>query len=504
MRPRSVVAETAGTRRAGAPLRDASRHGAERSRRGARRLAAAACLVASLLAARAGRADPLETSDYQLDLFQGPLLSPIRVTALGGAYAGYGDGTAGLVANAASPASREISTIRHVELDLRGSVSIPLDIFENNDFDNSGDLDDDYSDFVYVTVGSILHVGAAGFGLTADVQSFELSDPRGGTLAVTAGRYHLLAAYGLLHDQIDVGGGARAVTLGLHHDADDLVYAGAAPELGVLVKPAPIPFRFGATYRLAVSASEVGGTSFVPSGVRLPRAVSQPWELETGISFQLGPRPLNIPFVDAEDEDDAAEERVAAARSARARERERAQQTTADPAERAALAAADAEREADLRALEDQWLERESAWLLGRHDDRVADLPRERLLVMLSLLASGPTAKGVGIEDFLGQSVPGQSPRGVIGSAGASVNFSPRFGVEAEAVPNLLVLRTGSYYEPSRFGSVGRQHFTFGGQLRVLSTSLWRILPEWPWGMEVGMDIAPRYQSLSASVAIFR
>lgn len=470
----------------------------------ARRWLSLSSAVVSTALASLAHADPLPSGDYELDLFQGPLLSPLRVTSLGGAYAGFGEGTAGLVANAAAPAARDLSAIRHVELDLRGSVSIPLDIFENNDFDNSGDIDDDTSDFVFLTVGTILHVGGFGAGFNGDLQRYQLTDPKGDTLTVTTGRYHLLAAYGVLHDQLDLGGGVRAVTLSLQRELDNLTYFGAAPELGVLVKPATIPFRFGATYRFAVKGSDAGRSDFVPQNLRLPRAVVQPWELEAGLSFQLGPRPLNSLFIDPEDEDDEAERAVAEARARRERAREHAFHTEADPTERQAQALAERDREADLRALEDQWLEREEDWLVGRRDDRVADLPREHLLVMLSLLTSGPVDGGVGVEDFLGQTVSGRSAQGVIGSSGAAVNFSPRFGVEAEVVPNLLVLRTGSYYEPNRFGTVGRQHFTFGGQLRVLSTSLWGLLPEWPWGVELGMDLAPRYESLSATISVFR
>jgi hypothetical protein len=223
--------------------------------------------------------------------------------------------------------------------------------------------------------------------------------------------------------------------------------------------------------------------------------VVQPWELEAGLSFQLGPRPLNVAFVDPEDLDDAAEARIAAARRARAEARRLA-------ALRGEEAGDDAERDLELERLEDEWMARNERRLLDRRDDEIAAFPREHLLVLLSLVTTGPVADGVSVESFLSQSDPAARPR--VGSSGAGVNFSPRFGVEAEPIPSWLFVRAGSYYEPNRFGGVGRQHFTFGGALRVFSTSFWGLLPEYPYGVEFGMDLAPRYESVSLSILLYR
>ena len=62
-----------------------------------------------------------------------------------GAYAGYAEGLSGFVANAASPAVREPFSVSTFEIDGSGSISIPISLFENSDFDNSGSLDFDYS-----------------------------------------------------------------------------------------------------------------------------------------------------------------------------------------------------------------------------------------------------------------------------------------------------------------------------------------------------------------------
>ena len=55
---------------------------------------AALALVVALPAAAA--ADSLPTNEYSLDLFQGPILAPLRVTGIAGAYAGYAEGIPGI------------------------------------------------------------------------------------------------------------------------------------------------------------------------------------------------------------------------------------------------------------------------------------------------------------------------------------------------------------------------------------------------------------------------
>ncbi|MFO0551723.1 MAG: hypothetical protein U0271_25280 [Polyangiaceae bacterium] len=463
--------------------------------------------------ARRAHADPLPTDDYAIDLFQGPLLSPVRVMALGGAYAGLAEDLPGLVSNSAAPAVRKMHALRHVEVDFSGSFSIPIDAFDNNDFDNSGDIDDEYSDFVYATAGVNVQVGAFGAGLLAEAQTYQITSNGSGKTAVVVGKFHALAGYAFVDGQVCVGGGVRGVTMGFDAVDADPIYAGVSPELGILLKPSAIPFRFGATLRFPVVATLVSQEPpardanqpvSTVGGLVLPRRVIEPWEIETGIAFQIGPRPLNVRFIDPEDVDDRAEAAVRVARRARAAERERILAEAASGEARAAARSELDDREADLRAREDDWITREESWALGRQDDHLAALPRERFLALFSLVATGAVENGVGIEDFLAQSVDGKSGRGVIGTSGAGVNFSPRFGIEVEPVANLLILRAGSYYEPNRFGDIGRQHFTFGAHLRLLSTNFWGLLPEVGYGIEAGLDVAPRYQSLSATISVYR
>jgi len=183
----------------------------------------------SLLAPSGARAQTFPDNHYALDLFQGPILAPISVTAVGGAYAGYAEGIHGMVVNAAAPAVREPFSVSYLDLDISGSISIPIPFFENNDFDNSGSIDYDYSNFIYGTLGGVIQYGRFGAGFNAELQHYTLTDTRDQTTGITVGKYHVLGGLRLFGDQLVLGGGARLVTLGIGAPEGELTMAGVAP-----------------------------------------------------------------------------------------------------------------------------------------------------------------------------------------------------------------------------------------------------------------------------------
>jgi len=432
----------------GAPTLSSPRHGT------GPRLAGLSCALAACALSAELRAEPIPTNDYAIDVYQGPVLAPLRVSALGGAYAGYAEGIAGIVANAAAPAVRDPYSVDDFDWDLSASLSIPLQLFENDDFDNNGDVDADYSSFVYLSLGGMLQKGPFGLGVEAALQRYSL-EASGGTTEVWLGRYHLLGAVGLAEHAVSIGAGARLVTMGLSTPEAELSWVGAAPELGLLLRPNDMPFRFGFTYRFPVHAGGVGAAAQGPvdglareGELVLPDEVVLPWELEAGVAIQAGPRPLNPSF-------------------------------ESGPPGESPEARAERKR-------------------------RARSLPRSKLTLLASVLVSGPVERGVRLEQFLAQPDPSVSPAGVVGSSGASINFSPRFGIETEPLANLLAVRAGSYYEPNRSGGVGRQHFTFGGELRVVPFDWFGLVEEVDYSLELGLDLAPRYESVSASIGVWR
>jgi hypothetical protein len=135
------------------------------------------------------------------------------------------------------------------------------------------------------------------------------------------------------------------------------------------------------------------------------------------------------------------------------------------------------------------------------------------------ILVTGAVDDGVSLERFLGQN-EGERRRAarksVVGTSGAHVSFSPRFGVETEPMLDRVATRFGSYYEPHRFvptataqnptptARAGRQHFTFGADLKLFPTRWFGLLPD-PifYKLQASVDIAPRYESLSLGIGVW-
>lgn len=452
--------------------------------RNARRAWVAAAGVATVLGAPASLgvtpaaaqpASTLDGNDFAVELFRGPVLAPLRVTGLAGAYAGVGEGISGLPANAASPAVRSLTSIDTFDWDIAASLSIPLPLAEANDFDNSGARDADDSRFVYATAGGMLQYGAFGAGGLAELERYSLFTG-GRTTTALVTRYHGLVGVALGHGQVVVGGGVRAVTMGIDAPEANLTLAGVAPQLGVLVSPLALPFRVGATVRAPVDAGALGaGAPVGDDGVRrlgglvLPDAVVWPTEIEVGAALQLGPRPLQRRFVDPEDDLAAAE---AAAR---------------------------------LRGVGEEGQRAQEERLRRARIEEARGLPREHLLLTAALLVTGPVSDAIGLEAFLAQRRRDSDAAAIPGASGARFNYSPRVGLQFEPLPSWLQTRFGTYYEPNRFGGTGRQHFTFGADLRVLSTRLFGLAPDGVTYAVLGaVDLAPRYESISLGIGVWR
>lgn len=464
-----------------------------------RRTAAVLGALAAAALATPAAADPLPSNEYTIDLFQGPLLAPLRILGLAGAYAGYAEGLAAMVSNAAAPAVRSPWSYDWVAPDASGSLSFPVKLFGNNDFDDSGDEDYDYSNFVYITGSLGLQVGPVGVGVLGELQNYSITAADGASTNVLVGKYHALTAVSVASGQVSVGAGARALTVGFDAPDVNLSIAGAAPEIGILVRPDWFPFRVGATFRFPVVGSTLDDEGHAgPDGLRragpfvLPRAVELPWEFEIGASLQLGGRPLNPSWINPREQEFLVRHRVELAR----REREKARGGRP-------LAETDRGREARLRAEETAYLDEEIKAMRAARRERWESFPRDHILFSAALVIYGAVENGVSIERFLGQDADVVENDAPIGSAGASVNFSPRIGIEAEPILDLLMTRLGTYYEPNRFGDVGRQHFTFGADLKLFSTTFWDLVPKVTYCASAALDIAPRYQSASVSIGVW-
>jgi hypothetical protein len=285
---------------------------------------------------------------------------------------------------------------------------------------------------------------------------------------------------------------------------------GVAPQAGLIVKPEDTQFRVGLTARAPVSATpftslgsliseeQTDGTTIRRAGTDfiLPRQIVQPWELELGVAYQLGPRPLNPRWIDP-----IAHRRerqlVVYERRKDRHEQQRAEiaalpgDSAVDRVHRAARIAEIAREETALRAQEEAELKDADARLEEERKARYLNWPREHVLLLASVLATGASEEAVALEGFIDQR------RELVGSR---VTVAPRFAVESEPVPNRLKTRAGVYFEPSRFadGSI-RQHFTLGLDVRLFQWSVFELFPGRQWRLTAFLDVAERYQNFGFS-----
>jgi hypothetical protein len=422
-----------------------------------------------------------------------------------------GEGTEGSAANAAAPAVRVPYSASWFDYDLSAGASLP-GAFSRTDFDNHGDFADlpthaKAGDFVDVNVGATLQFGRAGVAATGDLQEFTLttSSPTAPGLSMQIGRWSVLGAYAWLDGQLAVGAGARILTLQINQGGGGplLTMTGAAPEVGALLMPTGMPWRIGATLRGPVGGGALGkgNVSTDPAtGVRragdfvLPSQIVMPWEIEYGVAYQLGPRPLNPGWQDPHEQEGYLRARIAEDRAARKRARQAELQSVPSEARAARAAELDAD-ESRLRAEEDRDRAREIERLQQVRRARYANWPRERILLLASVLMTGPSDNAISVEGFLDQRVE---------TVGRSLNVAPRFGLEGEPLRDRAVVRAGTYVEPSRYdGGTPRQHFTFGGDVRLLPISFWGLFDDAQWKISVVLDVAPRYTNAGIGIGLW-
>lgn len=115
-------------------------------------------------------------------------------------------------------------------------------------------------------------------------------------------------------------------------------------------------------------------------------------------------------------------------------------------------------------------------------------LPRFYVLLTGDLVFTGPVENGTGAQAFLA----GEEQR-----SGEDASASFRGGVESEVMDNRLVLRAGTYLEPSRFDAEdGRLHLTGGFDVRIFK---WLL----DWELCGAFDFAERYTNIGLGVGVW-
>ncbi len=109
------------------------------------------------------------------------------------------------------------------------------------------------------------------------------------------------------------------------------------------------------------------------------------------------------------------------------------------------------------------------------------------VIIASDVVVTGPVSDGFGVLGYLS---------GGRDASGRRIAVSPRVGAESELFERRLRVRTGAYFEPSRFEATrGRVHWTGGSDVRL---SLWL-----DWRLGVFWDLASHYRNVSLSVGLW-
>lgn len=129
----------------------------------------------------------------------------------------------------------------------------------------------------------------------------------------------------------------------------------------------------------------------------------------------------------------------------------------------------------------------------GNHDVTFGEIAPARhvwagppVIVATDLVLYAPVDAASGVAGYLS---------GVHERAGARWSAGLRAGVESEVLRRRLRVRTGSYWEPTRYEGVGRLHWTGGADVRATLWLDWRVGVMW--------DLAPRYSNASFSFGLW-
>jgi hypothetical protein len=462
----------------------------------------------------------IRTNAYGIDLFQGPVLASTRVIGLAGAYVAIGEGVEGDTQNPAAPAMRVPWSNSHIDYDLGFGVTFPSTL-KNSDFFNSGRRTDlpkgTTGGFVFLNLAGNLQFGKWGLGATTDLQTYSLNRNTSSSaeklddqLEATITLTQIQLARAFADGQLIVGVGDRIATLAVNKgnstsQQDLFNTVGNGYEAGFVVRPNDYQFRIGGAIRSGVTTRASRDSESVlypgdPSNeLYLPARVTVPWDLDLGLAIQLGPRPLNPVWVDPSVE----LERVKRFLRWRELERERRRRAELQRVEllHGDVVAAARALDEDMAlegALDDVTRARAEADLDAEIRRRLRELRRFHVLLLSSLVISGPAREAVGVESFLER---------VAQRSGASLSYSPRFAVETETVPNWLRLRAGSYHEPNRFPSNrqgGRVHGTLGFDAKLFPFDGFGLFHEGTtWRVSGSLDAARNYFGWSVAIGVW-
>lgn len=442
----------------------------------------AAIFCAAAVAAAPATADDerpaLDSNDFVIDTYTGPVIGSIRTMTLGGAYAGIAERSQGIMYNPAAVAQRVWYSKYFFDYDAGYAYLKPgLFTSENVDLDNDGDRSFTYKNFISGAVYGALRAGKAGGGALLRLQRFVLQGEQERRMPVVLGHADMAAGYNFLEDRLVVAAGVRLTFMTIDvwgiERKSALAYRSAGILGGILFRFKRLPLRAGISTVVPLPRAQTARTEGVETcelpgggsvrkvgvdetcageGMVIPGGIAFPWTIRLGFAYYLGLQDWNEQWT---------------------MEDRRYEYSSKVP----------------VRSGGYKWSSWQSRYMMKR-----GDVDRRYVLFSLDVEIVGGVEKGIGVEGFLDQEW-----KRSFGSPTVSIHA----GVESEVWRDRLVIRLGGYAEPSRFKRMGyRGHGTFGFSAKLFSLCSGSSKVDIRGG--VGADIARGYLNAGFTLGFWK
>jgi hypothetical protein len=253
-----------------------------------------------LWAPRAARAQfvlpPITSRDFNLDLFEQPVLGSPRLIAMSGAIDAVAEGAAGLYTNPASAAIRPETKSDKFTWGVYYSTYVAA---QGQDSNNNGQLVTSVHRSLLGAAGVLLQYGAWGLTVDAGYTAHEIAADAGGGLGVRSLIGHVSLARTFLDRALAVGVGVRLGGLNVYTLGSDnqtlFTRVGASPDGGVVWMPKGRDFRLAASGGIPISTTPIQFDCDPNDchGYILPTDAIIPWDTTFGGAWRFGPTAWN-------------------------------------------------------------------------------------------------------------------------------------------------------------------------------------------------------------------
>ena len=239
---------------------------------------------------------PITSRNFNLDLFEQPVLGSPRLIAMSGAIDAVAEGAAGLYTNAASAAIRPETKSDKFTWGVYYSTYVAA---QGQDSNNNGQLVTSVHRSLLGAAGILLQYGAWGLTVDAGYTAHEIAADAGGGLGVRSLIGHVSLARTFLDRALAVGVGVRLGGLNVYTLGSDnqtlFTRVGASPDGGVVWMPKGRDFRLAASGGIPIRTTPIQFHCDPNDcyGYILPMDAIIPWDTTFGGAWRFGPTAWN-------------------------------------------------------------------------------------------------------------------------------------------------------------------------------------------------------------------